>query len=493
MHTLVDLSVNDILDFSKIEAGKLDIDRIIFDLQYLMNDLFKVFSYRAESKGLRFISYVSPDLPVKLIGDPGRLRQIINNLAENALKFTHEGEILIQCELMKIESNFIHITFTVQDTGIGIPKDKHQTIFEGFKQVNGSTTRKYGGSGLGVTIAKQLVELMDGNLQLESEEGKGTKFWFTMPFPQPDINTSIPSLLGNHSFQTIDTKESPMTQHSMNEAIIHDVKILLVEDYPTTQQIVMTYLQMDGFTVDLAENGQKATEAFEKNKYDIILMDIQMPEMDGFEATKIIREIEKNNSDRHFKTPIIAMTAHAIKGFRDKCIQAGIDDYISKPMQKKHLTSIVHKWIQPKDINARSQKYSQNTSKSIHNAEKIIIHTENQRLKPIHISRAIEEFEGNKDIFLYVLDNFLKRLDHHLISIQQAIIDNDCKVIKDEAHSIKGAAGNLTAFDLSSVALKLEKIGASGNLEHADSLYDLFKQEIQILKQFCTKELDIKK
>jgi len=489
--------INDILDFSKIEAGKLDIDKILFDLKYLMNNLIRGFSYRAESKGLRFVSYLSPDLPVKLIGDPGRLRQIINNLAENALKFTHEGEIFIKCELMEIENNIIHIKFTVQDTGIGIPKDKHKTIFEGFKQVDGSTTRKYGGTGLGITIAKQLVELMDGSIQLESEEGKGATFWFTIPFPQPDINKTELSDYFDHSvtvtqsLQNSDTKDDLETKHTMNETISNDCKILLVEDYPTTQQIVMTYLQLDGFTVDLVPNGKKAVEAFKNNTYDIILMDIQMPEMDGFEATKKIREIEQNVSGKYIKTPIIAMTAHAIKGFKDKCIQAGIDDYISKPMQKNDLTAIVNKWIKSIDINTFPPKIEQRTSKRNINAEKNNIDSENQERYPIHISRAIEEFEGNKDIFLYVLVDFLKRLDNHLISIKEAIRDDNCNVIKDEAHSIKGAAGNLTAFKLSRVALELERIGKSGNLKDACQLYDQFKQEVENLKQFCKKELDI--
>jgi len=461
--------INDILDFSKIEAGKLELEEIPFDLRGMIEDVANTIALRAEQKGLEFISYLSPDVPSRLIGDPGRLRQILMNLAGNALKFTNKGEIFIRAEMTEELGEKVKIRFLVKDTGIGIPKDKQRVIFESFTQADGSTTRRYGGTGLGITISKQLVELMGGEIGVESEEGKGSTFSFTViftkqtgqepiiakgevdlrdlrvlviddnqtnryilmeylrawgclpvevtggkealsilkdsisskgpfsliltdiqmpqmsgfdlarkirkikalketpiialtsagrrgdgklcadigiegyltkPIRRDDLHMAIISVLGL-SRARVDALPRLVTRHTLAEEGRKDVHILLAEDYPTNQQVAIRHLSKAGYQVDLAENGNQAVEAYRRKAYDLILMDIQMPLMDGYEATREIRKLETQPLN---PLPIIAMTAHAMKGVRERCLEAGMDDYIAKPLSRKKLLAMVDKW-----------------------------------------------------------------------------------------------------------------------------------------------------
>ncbi|MBT3259446.1 MAG: response regulator, partial [Deltaproteobacteria bacterium] len=326
--------INEILDFSKIEAGKFDIENIPFDLRVTVEDVANSFAHRAEQKGLNYISFLSPNVPPRLIGDPARLRQIMVNLMGNALKFTHKGELYFKGELVEELEDRVKIRFSIKDTGIGIPEDRQATIFEGFTQADGSTTRKYGGTGLGTTISKQLAEMMGGEIGFESEEGKGSTFWFTALFGKREENEQIPA--------TPDL----VTGYSVAEDYRKEIRILLVEDYPTNQQVVMRHLSRAGYQVDLAEDGSQAVKAYKRKSYNLIFMDIQMPIMDGYAATQEIRKIETRNPEPSTiqRVPIIAMTAHAVKGYRERCLKAGMDDYIPKPVKRKELLAIVEKW-----------------------------------------------------------------------------------------------------------------------------------------------------
>ena len=333
--------INEILDFSKIEAGKFDIENIPFDLRVTVEDVANSFSHRAEQKGLNYISFLSPNVPPRLIGDPARLRQIMVNLMGNALKFTHKGELYFKGELVEELADRVKIRFSIKDTGIGIPEDRQATIFESFTQADGSTTRKYGGTGLGTTISKQLAEMMGGEIGFESEEGKGSTFWFTALFGKREENEQIPA--------TPDL----VTGYSVAEDYRKEIRILLVEDYPTNQQVVMRHLSRAGYQVDLAEDGSQAVKAYKRKKYNLIFMDIQMPIMDGYAATQEIRKIETRNLEQSTinnhqssiqRVPIIAMTAHAVKGYRERCLKAGMDDYIPKPVKRKELLAIAEKW-----------------------------------------------------------------------------------------------------------------------------------------------------
>ena len=472
--------INEILDFSKIEAGKFDLEEIPFDLRVTIEDMAASFAYRAEQKGLDFISFLAPDVPSRLIGDPVRLRQIMVNLIGNALKFTRAGALYVKGELVEKIGDRVKIRFSVKDTGIGIPDDRHATIFESFTQADGSTTRNYGGTGLGTTISKQLAEMMGGEIGLESEVGKGSTFWFTAHFGEQEEKKQIPAAIdldlnnlkvlivddnqtnrfvlmeylkswGCLPMEAVDGKEAlivfrdavssespfdliltdfqmpemsgfdlakeiktmetlkevpiivltssgrkgdsrsckeigvngyltkPIRQNELRKAMVSvlglstdrktgslpelvtrysvaedyrkEIQILLVEDYPTNQQVAMRHLSRAGYQVDLAEDGSQAVKAYKRKSYNLIFMDIQMPIMDGYAATQEIRKIETRNLEQSTiqRVPIIAMTAHAIKGYRERCLKAGMDDYIAKPIKRKNLLAIAEKWTRETD------------------------------------------------------------------------------------------------------------------------------------------------
>ncbi len=463
--------INDILDFSKVEAGKLDLELMDFDLQTTFDDMSDIFAMRANKKGLEYISIVDADVPVLLHGDPGRLRQIITNLIGNAIKFTSKGEISTTFSLLKKEKGRVTLKVKIRDTGIGIPKDRQNKLFEPFTQADASTTRKYGGTGLGLAISKRIVEMMGGDIGVDSEEGKGSTFWFTLDLPlqesipesivkelydikdkrilivddnstnrhwvsvllikweciydvAPDAKTAYKKLLkaqkDNVPFhialvdmqmpgingeilgkkikgskilkdtllvmmtsigdrgdaakmkqagftayltkpvkQTIlydslvmvlnlkkvpEKKEEPalITRHSVAENKRQKKRILLAEDNIINQKVAMKILEKFGFRVDAVANGEEAISSLASLPYDLVLMDCQMPVMDGYEASKKIREADSNVANHEI--PIIAMTANALKGDREKCISAGMDDYISKPVNPTKLKELIEKW-----------------------------------------------------------------------------------------------------------------------------------------------------
>ncbi len=617
--------INNVLDFSKIEAGKLDLENVAFELRYLIDDISNSLSLRARQKGIECISFVAPDIPFKVIGDPGRLRQVLINLTGNAFKFTKKGEIFIKAELVEHTGSNIKVRFSVKDTGIGIARDKQKIIFESFTQADGSTTRKYGGTGLGTAISKQLVALMGGEIGLESEEGEGSTFWFTINFTQQSKTSTLSEIedvelknlkvlvvdqnQNNRYVQTeyldawgcvpveaedaeravslyqesVSSKEpfdlliigslSPdyvcfdlagkvrqidsvnkiptilitsvgwigdakkckdlgiegyltkpvkwddlrraikmvlgiatdeelrsrplVTKHAIVEAQTSKISILLVEDYATNQMVAIKHLDGAGYKIDLAENGQEAVDMYEQKNYDIVLMDIQMPVMGGFEATKIIRgleaEFKKPTTDKILpnmkRVPIIAMTAHAMGDYKELCIDSGMDDYIAKPLLRKELLAMVHKWtsgdtqhadptagLDIEALVAQTLVEAQGKSDS-RNASH-----EGDKDEPMDYDKALEEFMGKADFLKKVVDVFLGTAREQIKALRQAIIDSDPAVITKEAHAIKGGAANLTAKSLSEVAFELEKMGKSGELEGADGIMDRFEKEFSRLE-----------
>jgi len=277
--SLLDI-INNILDYSKIEAGKLELETIEFDLRLAMESLGDLIALNVQKKGLELILNIENNVPSLLVGDPGRLRQILINLAGNATKFTQTGEIVIRVSHDHEDTTHATLRFSVLDTGIGIPTERMDAIFESFSQVDSSTTRKYGGTGLGLSISRQLSEMMGGQMGVNSREGRGSDFWFTAVFKK--------------------------------QSKVQATKVVV--------------------------------DALEKNCYDLVLMDCQMPEMDGFAATREIRKLKSKNRD----IPVIAMTAHAMKGYMDKCIEAGMNDYLSKPIKPQALSNMLEKWIKTK-------------------------------------------------------------------------------------------------------------------------------------------------
>ena len=619
--------INNVLDFSKAEAGKLELEAITFDLNHTFDELTKVFAYKVEQKGLEFAVFLSPHMPCNLVGDPTRFRQILVNLVGNSLKFTSEGEIFVKGEMIEDLHDRVKIRFSVTDTGIGIPKDRQASIFEVFTQGDGSTTRRYGGTGLGTTICKELVELMGGEIGLESEEGKGSTFWGTItfqkseepekvlpryavnlagtrvlmvddnrtnrfilweylkfwgcmpvaaedgfealdmlgpsgsstgsfdlivtdvqmpgmdgfelvrnirkieaaagvpiiiltsigrpgdgnkcrdmgisaylgkPFRRDELHQAILSVLGSFPRSTGDKIPNLVTKHSLAEDNRKNGKILLVEDYPTNQEVAMRHLRGAGYHVALAENGKQGLEMFNRSTYDIILMDMQMPVMNGYEATARIREHElkgaaggaaKINAAR---IPIVAMTANALSGDREKCMAAGTDDYIAKPVTKKALLSMVDKWVpsSPGEKEAGQTQSSEDILAASGGRGEPEESGHEKRFvdAPMDYEKALAEYEGDQAFLMTVLNGFLERAKTQMQALQQALKNGDAERVREEAHAIKGGSGILRARALSEVALELETIGRSGALEGGLEVFERMERELRLLGAYSLEK-----
>ncbi len=335
--------ISDILDLSKIEAHKIVLETQNFDLQAEITGLVNLLSLRAREKGLELVSRIDPDVPLLLIGDAGRLRQIITNLVGNAIKFTATGSVLLNIRKESEDDQHTTLCFLVRDCGIGIAADKLEMIFEPFTQADSSTTRNYGGTGLGLTISRQLAELMGGNVGVESAKGKGSTFWFTVVL-EKQIKTPL-LLTGSAVLEEGAVDYSRRQDSEGGEGLPHPNihRLLLAEDDPTTQLVARTILSKYGFQVDVVNNGNEALWLLENNDYDLVLMDCMMPVMDGYVATTVIRD--KTSKVRNHSIPVIALTANALREDRDKCIQAGMNDYLAKPLEYAELLTMLEKWM----------------------------------------------------------------------------------------------------------------------------------------------------
>src|SRR6185436_1102718 len=325
--------INDILDLSKIEAGKIDFENIHFSLAETVNLVHTTLRFKAEEKGLHMIMDIDTSLPPMIIGDPVRLSQVLLNLAGNAIKFTEKGSITIKCKKLKEENKKVSIEFSVTDTGIGIAEEIVPKIFESFTQASSDTTRKYGGTGLGLTISKQLVELQAGSIHVKSTLGEGSTFSFILPY-QVGSEMTKKEKVRNPDPQLLDE--------------LRKKKILLVEDNPFNQIVATDTIQdlIKGIQLEVAANGRQAVEMLKKNQYDLVIMDVQMPEMDGYEATKYIR----NNFPAPVKDiPIMAMTANVIKEEIEKCFDSGMNSYIAKPFDPEDLFSKISSLLLKKE------------------------------------------------------------------------------------------------------------------------------------------------
>jgi signal transduction histidine kinase/CheY-like chemotaxis protein len=317
--------INDILDFSKIDAGKLELEIIAIDLPALLEKICQPLQVRARSTGLSFALKIAPETPHHLRGDPGRLRQILTNLIGNAIKFTEQGEVTLEVAPDNGGGEAPVLRFSVTDTGPGIPADKRGFLFEPFYQVDASTTRRFGGTGLGLSIARQLVEAMGGMIGVESTEGAGSTFWFTAIFERSPAEAGPTG-----------KERAPRGQE------LEVARVLIVEDNVVNQHLARKLLERMGHRVGVAGNGLEALKELETNSYDVVLMDIQMPLMDGLEATRRIRN--KRSTVLNPSIPIIAMTAFAMQYDRERCLAAGMDDYLAKPVQPARLSQMIDRW-----------------------------------------------------------------------------------------------------------------------------------------------------
>jgi CheY-like chemotaxis protein len=324
--------INDILDFNKIESGMVTFEQIDFNLFDLLNGVKHALKFKAQEKNIRLKVKYDDDIPEILVGDPTRLTQVLINLIGNAIKFTEQGTVTIDIEAKEENSTEVDICFNVKDTGIGIPADKLPLIFERFSQANGDTTRKFGGSGLGLSIIKNLLELQGSEILVESEHGVGSQFYFTLKFKKSEkafVHNNTNSLIGN------------------NQKDLAHIKILVVEDNKINQMVANEFLSKWQATVTFAENGIIALEKIENNQFDIVLMDLQMPEMDGYEATRVIRN---HNNEQVNKLPIIALTASVMVEVKEKVQKSGFDGYVSKPFNPNELYTKIKKLVPHKNL-----------------------------------------------------------------------------------------------------------------------------------------------
>jgi len=429
--------INDILDFSKIEAEKLALETIDFDLLKTIKETEEILAPRAREKGLEFSCAVGPSAHRSARGDPIRLRQVLTNLIGNAIKFTAHGEVAVTVETQSENSERLTVKCIVRDTGIGISEGKSKILFSPFQQLDPSMTRKFGGTGLGLAISKRLVEMMGGAIGVESEEGKGSCFWFTVVLVKapPPKNGPLPA---------------PVIKSPLYRGPKRTGRILVVEDNAVNRTVATKTLEKLGFQTGIASNGFEAIEALETFPFDLVLMDVQMPEMDGFEATTLIRSATSKAPDA--KIPIIAMTAGAMHGDRERCLKAGMNDYISKPIDMRILAQILEKWLPRNDVESGDNKHSSDGN----------AHEPATNSTIFDYSGMMERFSNDQELAKKVIAIFIEDVPKQLITLKEDLHRGDFKTLEIVAHSMKGAASNLGLEQFRSVAFSIEQAARKG-------------------------------
>lgn len=428
--------INDILDLSAIESGKLKFEKIGFNLTDLIPSLISTFTYQAREKKLQLSYKIEPKLNTILIGDPVRLNQILINLIGNAVKFTHSGSIDVLCELEKEQKQVYWIRITVRDTGVGIPPDKLITIFESFSQADESVTRRYGGTGLGLAISKQLVELQKGRIEVHSKEHIGSTFTVFLPYSLDKNNRSIKAQLESKSKKI--------------ESLTRNIKVLLVEDNDINRLYATSILKNWKCQVDVAENGLVAIEKIKNNQYDVILMDVQMPVMDGYDATKAIREMDAPKNI----VPIVALTANVTRQDIDKCLNAGMDDYLSKPFTPEDLYSKLFDNLKllPTSLDSNDKVTKAVSKKS-------------QQKTDFDLS-YLRTVSGNNEGFVKeMVETFVQSIPSSLNDIRESLSNDDTTKLSRTFHQIKPSLSLLGLNGLRETALAIEEDLKLGRLK----------------------------
>jgi two-component system, sensor histidine kinase and response regulator len=442
--------VDDILDFSRVEAGKLELDSQPFRIEESLSQPLKILAVRARQKGLGYTFRVLPDVPAEAIGDVGRIQQVLVNLVGNAIKFTDAGDVAVEVARAGATGEEVELHCSVRDTGIGFAVERQSAIFEPFAQGDASTTRRFGGTGLGLAISARLVELMGGRIWIDSESGQGATVHFTArlgavtdaPQPAPKATAGQREPTSGAAREA----ESPRPSPALASRAL---KILLAEDNPVNERLAVALLGRRGHEVTVAENGREALEALERESFDLVLMDLQMPEMGGLEAVARIRTGEAG-TETHL--PVIALTARAMPGDRERCLAAGMDGYLAKPIRAAELHAAIEEVLASSGTGA--------TGPEAAGAR------EPQPPEPPVLDRAVllEALDGDEDLLRTLAGLFLDDAPSIRAALNDAVTRADAKELERAAHRLKGSAGVFRAADLAAAAAGLETMGGSGDL-----------------------------
>ncbi|MBX9771042.1 MAG: response regulator, partial [Candidatus Obscuribacterales bacterium] len=426
--------VNDLLDLSKIEAGKVNIESIPVDIDDLSRECLGLFEVPANNKRLQLKCYIDPRVPRRLFGDPARIKQILVNLVGNAVKFTDKGEVTLQVVIRSDHPDAMDVEFTIIDTGIGLSPEERDQIFKPFAQVDQTTSRRYGGAGLGLTISKHLVELMGGNIGVSSSKQRGSSFWFSVPMRLAPESTS----------STIHAEERVMAIMAGQLA----GNILVVEDDVLLQQLTVTQLSHLGLKRTVVDDGLAALAEVKRAHYDLILMDCHLPLMDGYEATQRIREWEKQTGEH---MTIVAMTAGAMPGDYERCQQSGMDDYLSKPYTLKQLREKLAKYLPAGPDSATSRE---STPMTKNNEPGNGLENESQESRDLLNFLRIKQI-APPDKVPMLLSLYISSVKTSLLTIEKCLVDKDSKEIAAQAHKILGSSRTIDAYEMVEITTKL--------------------------------------
>jgi PAS domain S-box-containing protein len=463
--------INDILDFSKIEAGKLLFEMLDFEPRTVVEEMVAMLLEQTHVKKLRLSATVAPDVPVAVRGDPGRLRQVLTNLVSNAVKFTPQGGVDVRITKESESDTHVVLRFEVDDTGIGVPEEARACLFQPFSQVDASTTRKHGGTGLGLAICKQLVNLMDGQIGCDSVPHQGSTFWFTARFEKP--SPVLP--LHDVSLEIIQKPINPLASQ-LSKNVRQRMRILIAEDNAFNQKVVLRQVREMGFGADAVANGLEALKALNIIHYDLVLMDCQMPEMDGYACAAEIRRQETNGDHM----PIIAMTAHVMKTDRDKCLAVGMDDFLSKPVRVAHLESVLTRWLTASGTTAAGVASVPPTNSPDTRSSSASVDWE-----------IFEELAGNDASRLQELsERYLRQTAEQFAKLHDAIATGAAPDVKRIAHSAAGSSAMCGMNPMVALLRELERMGQLGQLADAPRAYARIKDELARIAQFFRDHIE---